>query len=261
MDLQLHGKVALVQGATRGLGRGIAEVLAREGCDLMLTARTPADLETTARELTRSTGRRILWRAVDSADLDAMPGLVHTTGRELGALDILVCNSGGPPPGGIRHLTPQQWNDASKLLITAPAYLLQCSLALLEQSASPRFFVVTSSSTRVPVAGLTLSNVLRPGVVGLIKTLVDELGAMGLCCHSIAPGRFDTVRLQNVINAQAQRSGATPDQVRTAMLQAIPAGRLGDPIELGNLVAFLASPLASYLNGGNWIADGGLTKA
>ncbi|MBI1290942.1 SDR family oxidoreductase [bacterium] len=261
MDLQLKRKVALVQGATKGLGLGVAEALAAEGCDLLLTARTASALSDTAARLAEQYGIQTAWLAADSADLEAIPSLVKAAEDGFGRLDILVCNSGGPAPGGIRQLTAKQWADAAQLVLASPALLLKEALPLLERSASPRFFVITSSSTRQPVAGLTLSNSMRPGVVGLIKSIVEELGPTGLCCHSIAPGRFDTDRLKAVIRTQAERAGKSDDAIREAMLGSIPAGRLGEPIELGRLVAYLSSPLASYLNGGNWVIDGGLVRA
>lgn len=260
MNLGLKERVAIVQGATKGLGLGVAEALAAEGVNLVLTARTEADLARVAGDLAARHGVRTTWFAADSADLAAIPRLVAAAESTFGRLDILVCNSGGPAPGGVRQLTAQQWADASRLVLAAPALLLQAALPLLEKSDLQRLFIITSSSTRQPVAGLTLSNVLRPGVVGLVKTLVEELGSTPLRCHSIAPGRFDTDRLKNVIRVQAERAGKTEAAVKEAMLASIPAGRLGQPLELGQLVAFLSSPMADYLNGGNWILDGGMLR-
>lgn len=261
MDLELNEKVALVQGASKGIGRGIADSLAREGCDLILTARHSEPLKAAAAEITARTGRRVRIHPADSGNLAEMRVLVDYAQSEFGRLDIVVCNSGGPPPGGLRDLTPAQWAEAATLLLSAPSYLLQLALPLLEKSSSPRFFVVTSSSTRVPIPGLTLSNVYRPAVVGLIKTMVEELGRTGLCCHSIAPGRFETDRLGHVVTMQAQKQGKSQEAIKQAMLDSIPAGRLGQPTEIGDLVAFLSSSKASYLNGGNWPIDGGLIRA
>lgn len=261
MDLHLKGHTAIIQGASKGIGRGIAEALAAEGCNVMITARTAETLATAGREIAARHGVRVETMALDSADLGAMPGLVNKTTAAFGRLDIVVANSGGPPPGGFRDLTMEQWRGASDLVLLSPVALLHAALPHLEKSPAPRFMVVTSSSTREPVVGLTLSNALRPGIVGLIKTLALELGAQGICCHSLAPGRIDTDRLAAVIQRQATIGNKSTDDVRAAMLGSIPLGRLGTTADFGNVAAFLASPRAGYLTGLNLLIDGGLIKS
>lgn len=261
MNLDITHHAAIIQGASKGLGRGIAEALAAEGVDLLLTARNMEALATVAAELSAKHGVRAVAMALDSADPGAPQALCSRAMTEFGRLDILVCNSGGPPPGTLRDLHAAQWIAAAQLLLAAPAMLLKEALPLLAKSPAPRFFVVTSSSSKEPVPGLLLSNSMRPGLVGFIKSIAAELASEHICCHSIAPGRFDTDRLGHVIDMQAKKSGRTPEEVRAAMIAAIPAGRLGDPIDLGNLVAFLASPKASYMTGQNWLVDGGLVRA
>lgn len=261
MELQIKGHAAIVQGASKGIGRGIGEALAREGCDLLLTARTGEALEATAAEIAEAHGVRVLHDPADSGELDDNARLVERVREEFGRLDILVCNSGGPPPGGAMELDAEAWRNAAELLVVAPVDLLRRAMPLMEGSPAPRFFVVTSSSTREPVNGLALSNTFRPGLVGLVKTLASELASRRVRCHAISPGRIDTDRLDAVIAMQAKRANVKPEQIRGAMLAAIPAGRFGEPADLGALVAFLASPVADYLTGGNWLVDGGLIKA
>lgn len=261
MNLGLQGHVAIVQGASKGIGRGIAQVLAEEGCDLVLCARTAGPLEAAASEIAAATGRRAVAFPADSADPAQAAAAVDLAERTFGRVDILVCNSGGPPAGGIRDLRPEQWIAAAGLLLAGPVALLQAALPLLQKSPAPRFFVVTSSSTRQPVAGLTLSNTFRPGIVGLVKTMAEELAADRVRCHSIAPGRIDTDRLAHLIRVQSEKFGRTEEEIRAGMIASIPAGRLGDGRDLGNLVAFLASEKADYLTGGNWMVDGGLVKS
>lgn len=261
MDFNLKGHVAVVQGASKGIGRGIAQVLAEEGCDLVISSRTAGPLEAAAKEIAASTGRRVIAVAADSGNHAEAVQAIARAEKEFGRLDILLCNSGGPPAGGIRDLKPEQWAAAASLLIGGPAALLSAALPLLAKSPAPRFFVVTSSSTRQPVAGLTLSNTFRPGLVGLIKSLAEELAPEKVRCHSIAPGRIDTDRLDHLIKVQSQKFSKTEDEIRSAMIASIPAGRLGAGRDLGNLVAFLASEKADYLTGGNWMVDGGLVKS
>ncbi len=222
--------------------------------------RSEGPLTQAAEEIAQETGRRVVPFAADSSDLDGCGQLLELVTSVFGRLDILVCNSGGPPPGGVKDLNEYQWAEACQLLVTAPVYLLKNALPLLAKSPAPRFFVVTSSSTVTPVAGLTLSNTFRPAVVGLIKSLTEELASDNVCCHSIAPGRFDTDRLAAVFEMQGKKLGKPPEEMRQTTETAIPAGRLGNPNEMGDLVAYLSSPQASYLRGGNWLMDGGLVR-
>lgn len=261
MDLQLRGHVAIVQGASRGIGRGIAESLAAEGVDLLLTARGPGPLDATARELSDRYKVKVEAFALDSGDAAAMPELVGRAEHSFGRLDIVVGNSGGPRAGGFRGLGDAEWRAAAELLLVAPAALFRAALPLLSRSPAPRIFVVTSSSTREPIAGLTLSNVFRPGLVGMVKTLAQELGADRVRCHSLAPGRISTERLEHLFELRSKDQGLSRDEVEAQMRRSIPAGRIGEPRDIGSLVAFLASPLADYLTGQNWLVDGGLVRA
>ncbi|MCC5876181.1 MAG: SDR family oxidoreductase [Candidatus Sumerlaeia bacterium] len=261
MDLQIKGHVAIVQGASRGIGHGIADSLAAEGCNLLISARNETSLKDAARDLATRHGVRVEAIAGDSADPGLNQQLVDAAREKFGRLDILVCNSGGPPAGTFKTLGPDAWSAAANLIVVAPVDLLRRSLDLLAASPAPRFFVVTSSSTRVAIDGLTLSNVYRPAVVGLVKSLSSDLAAEGICCHSIAPGRIDTDRLRHLADVTSERTGQTPEEVLEGMRKATPAGRLGTPVDLGSLVAYLSSPAAEFLNGGNWLVDGGFVRA
>ena len=261
MDLNLKNHVALVQGASKGLGRGIAEALAAEGCNVVLTGRTAEPLQAAASAIAKTHGVIVKAIVSDSGDLAAIPVLLDTIKADFGRLDVIVCNSGGPAPGGLKDLAPEQWLAAAQLLVAAPAALIRAALPTLQASPAPRVFFVTSTSTKDAVAGLLLSNTFRPAVVGMIKALTAELAAERVALHSIAPGRFDTDRLANVINMQSKKFGKTPEAVKQGMIDSIPAGRLGDPLEMGRLVAFLSSPQSDYLRGGNWLVDGGMVRA
>lgn len=261
MNLHLRGHAALIQGGSRGLGFGIAQALAAEGVDLLLTARGKEALDAAAESLRAEHKVRVETMIADSADLSATRKSVDAAAMGFGRLDIVVANSGGPPPGLLTDLSEEKWRAAFELLLMGPNALLQQALPHLAKSPAPRFFVVTSSSTKVPVPGLTLSNVLRPAVVAWIKAVAAEYGPQRLRAHSLAPGRFDTERLGHVISAHASRSGRDVTEVREGMVAAIPAGRFGEPLELGHLAAFLSSPQADYLTGQNWLVDGGLTQA
>lgn len=261
MDLGIRGHVALIQGAGRGIGRGIAESLAREGCDVVITARTMASLEETARNIQNMHGVSVVKVAADSGDHRENAKTLGAVIESFGRLDIVVANGGGPPSGTFATLDHEQWRIAAESLVIAPAMLLKEAMLHLRNSRAPRFFIVTSSSTRVPVKGLTLSNTFRPALVGMIKTAAQEFARDGLRCHSIAPGRINTGRLSHVLDAQAKMAGKTVEEMTSAMLASIPVGRIGEPKDLGSLVAFLCSPLADYLTGQNYLVDGGFVEA
>lgn len=261
MNLNLTNHVALVQGASKGIGRGIAEAFAAEGMNLFLTARSAAPLQETAAQIATTYGVRVETLAQDSSDVSAVPSLIGTVQAAFGRLDVIVCNSGGPKPGELDVLTPQDWAAAAELLITGPTELLRAALPLLKASQSPRFFFVTSASTVEPAPGLTLSNVFRPGIVGLVKCIAQQYAAIGLRCHSLAPGRIETDRLEAVFTAQAAKRGLEKSVVKEQALASIPVGRFGTPSDMGSLAVFLASPQADYLTGQNFLVDGGFIKS
>jgi 3-oxoacyl-[acyl-carrier protein] reductase len=261
MDLRIQGHVALVQGASKGIGRGIAESLAAEGVQLLLTGRTELALRETAGEIAGRYGVRVEYCVADSGELGSIPTVMEHVREAFGRLDILVCNSGGPKPGEFDVLTPTDWAAAAELLLTGPVEYLKAGLPLLEKSSAPRMFMVTSSTTVEPAPGLTLSNVMRPGVVGLVKNLAQFYARMGLRVHSLAPGRVETDRLAAVFTAQAAKRGIAKEAVAEQALASIPVGRFGKPGDLGSLAAFLSSPQADYLTGQNWLVDGGFVKA
>jgi len=261
MDLQIKDHVALIQASSKGIGRGIAEALAAEGVHLVLTGRTEETLKTAASEIATSYNVKTSYFTMDSVDIKKYPKLIDKIKTEFGRLDIVLANSGGPPPGMFEDLKADQWANAFQLLMASPVELLRASIDLLEKSSSPRFFIITSSSTREPVPGLTLSNVFRPGIVALVKEISNQYANKGLRCHSLAPGRIDTDRLAAVFKMQAEKNDTIPDDIREKAIQSIPAGRIGTVNDMGSLATFLASPNADYLTGQNWLVDGGLIKS
>lgn len=261
MDLEIKDHVALIQGSSKGIGRGIAEALAAEGVHVILTGRNEDALKEAASEIASAHKVKTSYFVMDSADIQKYPELIEKIKTEFGTIDIVLANSGGPPPGMFDDLKADQWAHAFQLLMASPVELLRTSISQLEKSPAPRFFIITSSSTREPVPGLTLSNVFRPGIVALVKEISNQYADKGLRCHSLAPGRIDTDRLAAVFKMQAEKNKTTPDEVREKAIQSIPAGRLGTINDMGSLAAFLASPKADYLTGQNWLVDGGLIKS
>ncbi len=260
MDLGIHNRVALVAGASKGLGRAVAERLAREGADLVINSRSRDPLRATAAEISQKTGRRAIAQAGDVSDPDVCKGLVARAISEFGKLDILVANAGGPPPGGVDDFEAQAYKDALNLNLMSTVQLTLAALPAMRENGWGRIVAITSVSVKQPVKGLLLSNVARPGVVGFIKTISQDLAAEGILCNVVAPGFIHTARVESLLASRAAASGATRDEVLDSITSGIPAGRIGKPAEFANAVAFLASDAASYITGHTLQVDGGLVQ-
>ncbi len=245
MDLGLKGRTAIVCGASSGLGLASAEALAAEGANVAMLARRRDQVQ---REAERLGALALRGDVAVPGDLER---LVETTLEAFGGLDILVWNSGGPPPGPATAIEDEALEAAFETLLLAAVRLVRLSLPHIEQSDQGRIVFVTSSAVKEPVPHLALSNVIRPGVVGYAKTLARELGPNGVTVNCVAPGRIATPRLTELYGA----GGPTPEQ-----LAEIPLGRWGEPREFGDVVCFLASARASYLTGITISVDGGLGR-
>jgi 3-oxoacyl-[acyl-carrier protein] reductase len=245
VDLELHGRTAVVCGGSAGIGLAIAEALRDEGANLALLARRPDVLE---REAGRLGAVAVAGDVRVAADLERLVGAAVDA---YGSIDIVVNNSGGPPRTSALALTEENVLDAVQLMLVSAVRLTSLCLPYLEQSPGGRIVNVTSSTVREPVDNLALSNAVRPGVVGWAKTLARELGPKGITVNSIAPGRIDTERVREVY----------PDGPTEADLATIPLRRLGTPREIGDLVAFLCSDRAAYITGTLIAVDGGLTRS
>lgn len=251
--------VALVTGASKGIGRACADALADCGFDLLITGRNKGALEE-ARSNLLLHGTEVETATADVASDGDLERLVSQLSSGFGRLDALVLNSGGPPKGSFRDLTDQQWQDGIDEVLSGPVRYIRHLLPWLEQSTQGRIVIIGSSSTERPIERLTISNVLRPGLTGLIATLAVELGPAGTTINMVAPGRTDTERLGATDTATAERRGTSFAAVRQESAAAIPLGRIAQPKEIAAAVTFLASPLAGYITGQTLLVDGGLTK-
>lgn len=249
MDLGIDGRVALVLGGSRGIGRGIAAALAREGARVAIASRSREGLDSAVAELAGEVSPFV----ADTSDLERMASLPGEVAAALGPIEILVTNTGGPPVGAALDAGLEEWRDAHRSLVLAPRVLVEGVLPAMRERGWGRVVNVGSSATREPIAGLTLSNAHRPGLVGFLKTLAREVAADGVTVNDIATGRFATERL-------AANWGGWETMEREAAKE-VPAGRLGTPEEYGDLVAFLASDRAAYVTGTSIPIDGGLLRS
>src|ERR687890_1407987 len=253
MILGLEGKSFLIGGASRGLGRAIAEQLVAEGARVLLVTRDADAIQEVAQELGEQASPCAA-NLSEPSDIDE----VAEAATHLDGLDGVLVNAGGPPFGPALKLSDEQWLDAFRILIGGPVRLLRVLVPQMNEGASVLF--ITSSSVRQPIQNLDTSNVLRPGVAALVKCLSKELGPR-VRVNSMAPGRIDTARSRSLDEARAQDSGISPEEQRSNVSEGIPLGRYGEPAELGRAAAFLLSPAASYITGVSLQVDGGLVSA
>ncbi len=253
MDLGLTGARALVGGGSGGLGGAIAATLRAEGARVALVSRPSERLQAAAERLDA------LAVAADLASRDGPADAVAATVAAFGGLDLLVVNSGGPPPGRFEDLDEAAWQAAIDGTLWSTLRLLRAALPHLRDGRGPSILVVLSSSVREPIPGLATSNLIRPGLAGLIKSLVEEIAPVRI--NGLAPGRLATDRIAQIDASRSATTGIPIEEVRQQTLARIPLGRYGDPLELGRVAAFLLSPAASYVTGAIVPVDGGMIRA
>jgi 3-oxoacyl-[acyl-carrier protein] reductase len=262
MDYGLGGRVALVNAASRGLGRGIAEALAAEGARLVITSRDEAAVRRAAREISVAHRAQVVPVAADVASTGAAELAAGAAIENFGALDILITNSGGPPGGGFTDLDDAAWQQAFELLLLSVARMVRATLPHLRASGHGRIVNVASSAVREPIPGLILSNAMRAGVAGLAKTLAGELAPDQITVNTVLPGRILTDRLRGPFIESARSAGVSVDDLaRAEVAKEVPLGRVGEPSDMGNLVAFLCSDAAAYLTGMAVPVDGGRLRS
>jgi 3-oxoacyl-[acyl-carrier protein] reductase len=260
MKLQLEGKTAVVAAASKGLGRAIAERLAEEGCRLLMCSSDGEAIRSAAEDIRRKYGVEAEGEAVDLADKEQIAAWIERIRSRTDHIDALVCNAGGPPSGRFLELDDEQWEQAIRLNLLSVVRLLRGFYPLMKARGA-RVVAIASTSVKVPIPGLVLSNALRTGVNGLIKTLSQEWGPDGILLNTVCPGRIMTDRLDELDRAAAQREGKTVEEIRAQHMAQIPLGRYGEPHELADLSVFLLSPRNTYLTGSTFLVDGGMVKA
>lgn len=260
MDLQLKDKVALVTAASKGLGKAAALEFAREGARVAMCARSDA-LEDAAAAIREQTGGEVLAVRADVTVQKDIDNLIQNTLDEFGGIDILIVNAGGPPPGGFLSLTPEDWEAACSLTIMSAVRLCYAVVPQMVERGSGSVVTTQSYVVKQPLDHLILANSLRLAVIGMVKTMANELGPKGVRINSINPAWTWTERIDQLMRDRAERSGTSVDEEAKKVVSEMPLGRMGTVEEYGRTIVWLASPAASFIHGHALMFDGGLTKA
>jgi 3-oxoacyl-[acyl-carrier protein] reductase len=260
MDLKLAGKTALVFGGSKGLGRGIADALAAEGVAVAIAARTKETLDKATADITARGGRAI-GLVADMANWASIEAAVTAARTQLGPIDILLNNSGGPPPTGAAGVSPELWESQFHAMVLAIFRATDLVLPEMRARKWGRILNIASSSVVEPIPTIGISNTLRGAVVGWAKTLAGEVGRDGITVNTLLPGVLATDRMLQLNRTQAERRNVALEEIIKRTTESIPVGRLGTPEEFGAVAAFLASPLASYVTGSLIRIDGGAMRS
>ena len=253
MDLGIKQRRALVCAASKGLGRGCAEALAREGVDVTICARTESDVAQAARDIGEATGREVRFVACDITTPDGRAKALAACPQP----DILVNNAGGPPPGDFRDWDRAAWIRALDANMLTPIELIKATIYTMIERKFGRIVNITSGAVKAPIDILGLSNGARSGLTGFVAGLARKVARHNVTINNLLPGQFATDRLRVTLEGRAKATGTTYEAARDAAMKANPAGRFGDPREFGAICAFLCSVHAGFVVGQNILADGG----
>lgn len=261
MNLELQGKVVVVAAASKGLGKAVAELYASEGASVAICGRNQQTIDAAAEDIRARTNAKVLAVEADVSTEAGIKGFIEATVAEFGRIDTLVCNAGGPAPGTFSDVDEDKWAAGVQLTLMSAVRLIRFALPKLKKSDAGRIIFMSSSSIKQPIPALILSNTLRLGLMGMAKTLADELAADGIMVNTIGPGRFDTDRVRGLDKGRAEKAGISYDDQRALTQRDIGIGRYGQAKEFAKIVVFLGSPANTYITGQAMLVDGGLVKA
>lgn len=260
MDLGIKNKIALVAASSQGLGKAAAFSLAYEGVNLVICSRNEKSIRSTADEIQKATGVNVYPIVGDvskPADIDKIVELVL---KKYERIDILVNNAGGPPTGKITSLPDSEWEKGFNLTMMSMIRLTRAVLPIMEQQKWGRIISIVSLSAKQPIDDLLISSTLRPGILGMTKILANQYGKFNVTVNTICPGYVLTQRQEELSRSRSAEKNISMEEYLAESAKNIPIGRLGKPEEIGDVIAFLASERASYVNGANIIVDGGQVK-
>lgn len=260
MELQLSGKTAVIAASSQGLGKAIAEGLLREGANVVVSGREEKKLKDVFAELQQIGSGKVVFQRTDITNTEDIKQLIQTAVDQFGGVDILVNNAGGPPAGSFETITDEQWQTAFELNLLSYIRLIRESLPFLKEHGG-KIINIASSSIKEPIPGLLLSNTFRTGIVGLTKTLAQELAQYGILINTVAPGRIATDRVRHLDEVNAEKMQISREEVEERVKGTIPLGRYGKPEEFAKVVVFLASDANSYMTGSSFLVDGGMVKS
>jgi 3-oxoacyl-[acyl-carrier protein] reductase len=261
MDLELKGKVAIVGGGSKGLGRACAEVLAEEGARVAICSRSKADLDRAAKEIQDRSGGEVLVFAGDLDKHETIRDLIAATVERFGRLDVMVNNSGGPPLARAHNATEEQWATAVQRSLFFFARMSREAIPHLKKQGGGRIINILASTVYQPIPNLALSGATRMGVVAFAKSLADEVGRDGILVNNVCPGSILSERMLSNVTSRAKELGISVDDALAQRAAETAVGRIGEPREMANLVAFLASGKSSYITGTTILVDGGLVRS
>jgi 3-oxoacyl-[acyl-carrier protein] reductase len=260
MELRLAGKAALVTASSQGIGKACALELARAGADVVICARGQEKLEATRDEIAGATGQKVVAVRADLNSKDDIATLIAAAARQLGKIDVLVTNAGGPPSGPFMDFDDGPWERAFTLNLMSVVRLNRGVVPFMRKAGGGSIVNLTSVSVKEPLNGLVLSNAVRAAVVGLSKTLANELGPEGIRVNVVCPGFTATDRMTELIGARAEREGRSFDEVAAGYYASVPLGRFAEPADIARMVTFLASDAAKFVTGVTVQVDGGFVK-
>lgn len=257
MDLDIRGKVAIIGGSSKGLGRACALALAKEGVNIVLCARQEEALQKTKSEI-ESLGVEVLALSVDMASGKDNQRIIDETIRKFGRIDILINNSGGPKPGTFRDVTSDDLDDAYRSVLKYNIRMIQGCLPFMEKNGWGRIVNITSVTVKEPAPNMVLSNIFRSAVVSFAKTISKEVISSGITINNVSPGYFKTDRVMQLMKVRSEAEGISTNEYEQKAILDFPHKRYMDPQELGNLVCYLCSEQAKSINGTTIQVDGGM---
>jgi len=261
MDLGLTGKVALVGAASKGIGRACAQGLAAEGAKVVICSRKQDEIETAAAEIAAATGAEVHGVAADLGTAEGVAGFVAAGQSRFGQIDIVVCNTGGPPMGGFWDVDDAAWQEAFELVQMSAIRLIRATVPGMRERQWGRILTVQSRSVKEPLDNLILSNGIRPSVAGIFKSLVADLAKDQITINTVLPGTIMSARITAGLTARAEKAGITLEEQAAQVAASIPLKRIGSTEDLANAIVFLASERASYITGTVLQVDGGTLKS
>ncbi len=262
MDLGLTGKVAMVAGASRGLGLAVARVLLQEGAQVSMSSSRADAIRQAAATLRTDTGSdAVLGVEADLRSADAIAAWADATTSRFGGVDLLFVNTGGPPPGTALNFDDAAWQAAFELLLLSAVRLVRVAVPSMTARGGGAIVVSTSSAVKDPIPNLALSNVVRASVGALAKTLANELAPQRIRVNHLLPGRIDTDRVRQLDANRGRQAGISAEEQRARTEQTIPLGRYGDPLEFARSAVFLLSGASAYTSGASLQVDGGMIRS